>query len=114
MFTTDATGRRDSGPPWTAAGRPAGTRALLSPRHSRARAAAEPEPTVLTLCVLERTEDFPLGRHPFDVGMVFEGQQPRFLFLFDLNHLKITRVVTGWVVSRNDSPVVYFTALQGT
>ena len=67
----------------------------------------------LTLCVLEGTKDFPLGCYPLDVWMVFKSQQPRLLFLFYLNHLKITRVVTGWIVSRYNSPVVDCTALQG-
>ena len=73
----------------------------------------QPKATVLTLRILEGTEDFPLGCYPFDVWMIFKCQQPRFLFFFYLNHLKITRVVTGWIVSRYNSPVVDCTALQG-
>ena len=73
----------------------------------------QPSGAVLTLRVLEGTKDFPLGCYPLDVWMVFKSQQPRLLFLFYLNHLKITRVVTGWIVSRYNSPVVNCTALQG-
>ena len=73
----------------------------------------QPSGAALTLRVLEGTKDFPLGCYPLDVWMVFKSQQPCLLFLFYLNHLKITRVVTGWIVSRYNSPVVDCTALQG-
>jgi hypothetical protein len=69
---------------------------------------------ILTFSKLEGTKDFPLGCHPLDVGVIFKCEQPRLLLLFYLNHLKITRVVTGWVVPRYYSPVFHFTAFQST
>lgn len=43
-----------------------------SPREAGTRR-DQPEALVLTLSALEGAKDFALGRHPFDVGMVFKG-----------------------------------------
>lgn len=90
------------------------THALPSPRAAETMRTGPPSQySVLTLRELEGTEDLPLGCHPLDVGMIFKRQQPGSLLFFDLNHLEITRVVAGWIVSGYNSPVVDFTALQG-
>lgn len=74
----------------------------------------QPHGPSLTLRVFERSEDLPLRCHTLDVWVIFQGQYSILLLLIDLDNLKITGILAGWVVARYNPPVLNITTLQCT
>lgn len=58
----------------------------------------------LTGDIFEHAEDFALRRDPLDVRMVLQHQQVTGRSLADVDQLKVTGEVGGWVFPGNDAP----------